>query len=43
MVSYNDYQKKCTYSNGSPQLTVTYQKSNLTLVGAVAFLMFKFI
>ena len=25
-------------ANGSPQLKVTYQKSNLTLVGAVAFL-----
>ncbi len=28
--------------NGSPWLTVTYQKSNLSLVGAVAFLMFFF-
>ena len=31
------------YSNGSPWLYVTFQKSNSTLVGAVAFLMLFFL
>lgn len=38
---YNEYEKGAIrIANGSPQLNVTYQKSksNLTLVGAVAFL-----
>lgn len=37
---YNEYEKGAIHiANGSPQLNVTYQKSksNLTLVGAVAF------
>ena len=33
-------EKVLAVANGSPWLFVTYQKSNLTLVGAVAFLMF---
>lgn len=35
-----EQEKVLPYSNGSSQLIAAYQKSSLTLVGAVAFLMF---
>ena len=39
-IAYDKNKRGAAEANGSPRLTVTYQKSNLTLGVAVAFLMF---